>query len=103
VVPRTAATLASCCNETRRITSCWRQELKRVKRIYVSEWTTWLIKYTELSPTWEATSYSITQEILNIVTNLINALPGNTSVNTVNVEQLKMCLSGRMLFLVARQ
>jgi hypothetical protein len=41
--------------------------------------------------------------IKNIVKDLINALRGNSSVNKVKVQQWKMCLSGRMLFLVARQ
>jgi hypothetical protein len=39
----------------------------------------------------------------DIVINSINVLLGNSSVNTVNVQQWRMCLSGRMLLLVARQ
>jgi hypothetical protein len=39
----------------------------------------------------------------HIVTDLRKAFLGNGSVNTVNVQQWKMCLSGRMLLRVARQ
>jgi hypothetical protein len=38
-----------------------------------------------------------------IVTDLLKAFLGNGSTNTVNVQQWKMCLSGRMLLHVARQ
>jgi hypothetical protein len=39
----------------------------------------------------------------DIVMDLLKAFLGNGSVNTVNVQQWKMCRSGRMLLLVARQ
>jgi hypothetical protein len=38
----------------------------------------------------------------NNVTDLLKAFLGNGSVNTVNVQQWKMCLSGRILLRVAR-
>jgi hypothetical protein len=38
-----------------------------------------------------------------IVTDLLKAFLGYASVNTVNVQQWKICLSGRMLLRVARQ
>jgi hypothetical protein len=34
---------------------------------------------------------------------LLEAFLGNGSVNTANVQQWEMCLSGRMLLYVARQ
>jgi hypothetical protein len=39
----------------------------------------------------------------NNVTDLLKAFLGSGSVNTVNVQQWKMCLGGRMLLCVARQ
>jgi hypothetical protein len=39
----------------------------------------------------------------DIVTDLLKAFLGKGSVNMVNVQQWKMCLSGRMLLRVARQ
>jgi hypothetical protein len=38
-----------------------------------------------------------------IATDLLKAFLGNGSVNTVNVQQWEMCLSGRILLRVARQ
>jgi hypothetical protein len=38
----------------------------------------------------------------NNVTDLLKAFLGNGSVNTVNVQQRQMCLSGRMLLRVAK-
>jgi hypothetical protein len=38
-----------------------------------------------------------------IVTDLINAFPGSSSVNTGNVQQWKICIGGRILLLVTRQ
>jgi hypothetical protein len=40
---------------------------------------------------------------LCIVTDLLKVFLGNGSVNTVNVQQWKMCLNGRMLLRAARQ
>jgi hypothetical protein len=40
---------------------------------------------------------------MRTVTDLLKAFLGNGSVNTFNVQQWKMCLSGRMLLRVARQ
>jgi hypothetical protein len=39
----------------------------------------------------------------HIVTDFLKVVLGNGSVNTVNVQKWKLCLSGRMLLLVARQ
>jgi hypothetical protein len=49
---------------------------------------------------------SIKHEIdkkLNAITDLFKAFLGNSSVNTVNVQQWEMWLSGRILLRVARQ
>jgi hypothetical protein len=53
-------------------------------------------------------AYRISVQILlqvfhSTVTDLLKAFLGNGSVNTVNVQQWEMCLSGRMLLRVARQ
>jgi hypothetical protein len=45
----------------------------------------------------------IKNNVEGIVTDLINALPDNSSVNMFNLQQWNMSLSGRMLLLVATQ
>jgi hypothetical protein len=60
-----------------------------------------------MSATDSVVTYSYKEKLewckINIVTDLFKAFLGNGSVNAVNVQQWKMCLSGLMLLHVARQ
>jgi hypothetical protein len=52
---------------------------------------------------WTRTSFEQFLAEFYTVTDLLKAFLGNGSVNTVNVQQWEMCVSGRMLLRVARQ
>jgi fumarate hydratase class II len=80
------------------------RNIQKLRQMANSEYNTRIITAVKLVSTrWMAYGPRMGIYEINIVADLLKAFLRNGSVNTVNVQQWKMCLSGRMLLRAARQ